>query len=30
MTMAEYEMKFLGFLKYMGFIKDDKVKYEGF
>jgi hypothetical protein len=24
MTMGEYENKFLGLLKYVGFIKDDK------
>jgi hypothetical protein len=26
MTMVEYEKKFLGLLKYVGFIKDEKVK----
>jgi hypothetical protein len=26
MTMAEYEKKLLGFLKYVGFINDEKVK----
>jgi hypothetical protein len=26
MTMAEYEKKFLGLLKYVGFINDEKVK----
>jgi hypothetical protein len=25
MTMVEYENKFLGLLKYVGFIKDEKV-----
>jgi hypothetical protein len=30
MTMAEYEKKFLGLLKYVGFINDEKVKYKGF
>jgi hypothetical protein len=29
-TMAEYENKFLGFLKYVGFIKDEKVKAQNF
>jgi hypothetical protein len=26
MTMAEYDNKFLGLLKYVGFINDEKVK----
>jgi hypothetical protein len=30
MTMAEYENKFLGLLKYVGFIKDEKVKIQRF
>jgi hypothetical protein len=30
MTMAEYENKFLGLLKYVGFIKDEKVKKQRF
>jgi hypothetical protein len=30
MTMEEYENKFLGFLKYVGFIKDEKVKIHRF
>jgi hypothetical protein len=30
MTMGEYENKFLGFLKYVGFIKDEKVKIHTF
>jgi len=30
MTMGEYENKFLGLLKYVGFIKDDKVKIPRF
>jgi hypothetical protein len=30
MTMAEYENKFLGLLKYVGFIKDAKVKIQSF
>ena len=28
--MAEYETKFLGMLKYVGFIKDEKAKVERF
>jgi hypothetical protein len=28
MTMTEYEKKFLGLLKYVGFIKDEKVMLE--
>jgi hypothetical protein len=30
MTMEEYEKKFLGFVKYVGFIKDEKVKIQRF
>jgi hypothetical protein len=30
MTMAECEKKFLGLLKYVGFIKDEKVKIQRF
>ena len=30
MTMAEYEKKFLGFLKYVRFIGDEKVKIQRF
>jgi hypothetical protein len=30
MTMAEYERNFLGLLKYVGFIKDEKVKIQMF
>ena len=30
MTMAEYEKKFLGLLKYVGFINDEKVKIQIF
>jgi hypothetical protein len=30
MTMIEYENKFLGLLKYVGFIKDEKVKIQRF
>ena len=30
MTMVEYENKFLGLIKYEGFIKGEKVKYIGF
>jgi hypothetical protein len=30
MTMGEYENNFLGFLKYVGFIKDEKVKIQRF
>jgi hypothetical protein len=30
MTMGEYENKFLGFLKYVGFIKDEKGKIQMF
>jgi hypothetical protein len=30
MTMAEYENKFLGLVKYVGFIKDEKVKIHRF
>jgi hypothetical protein len=30
MTMTKYENKFLGLLKYVGFIKDEKVKIEMF
>ena len=30
MTMAEYEKKFLGLLKYVWFINDEKVKIESF
>jgi hypothetical protein len=30
MTMTEYENKFLGLLKYVGFIKDEKVKIQRF
>jgi hypothetical protein len=30
MTMGEYENKFLGLLKYVGFIKDEKVKIQIF
>ena len=30
MTMLEYENKFLGLLKYVGFIKNEKVKIQGF
>ena len=30
MTMAEYEKKFLGFLKYVRFIGDEKVKIQIF
>jgi hypothetical protein len=29
-TMIEYENKFLGFLKYVGFIKDEKMKIHRF
>jgi hypothetical protein len=29
-TMVEYEYKFLGFLKYVRFIKDEKVKISRF
>jgi hypothetical protein len=29
-TMGEYERKFLGFLKYVGFIKDEKAKIKIF
>jgi hypothetical protein len=30
MTMDEYEMKFLDFLRYVGFIKDEMVKIRRF
>ena len=30
MTMEEYEKKFLGLLKYVGFINDEKVKIQRF
>jgi hypothetical protein len=30
MTMAEYEKKFLGLLKYVGFMNDEKVKIQRF
>jgi hypothetical protein len=30
MTMVEYENKFSGLLKYVGFIKDEKVKIQRF
>jgi hypothetical protein len=30
MTMGEYENNFLGLLKYVGFIKDEKVKIQRF
>jgi hypothetical protein len=30
MTMGEYEKNFLGLLKYVGFIKDEKVKIQRF
>jgi hypothetical protein len=30
MTMADYENKFLGLLKYVGFIKYEKVKIQNF
>jgi hypothetical protein len=30
MTMKEYDNKFLGLLKYVGFIKDEKVKIQRF
>jgi hypothetical protein len=30
MTMAEYEKKFLGLLKYVGFINDEKVNIQRF
>jgi hypothetical protein len=30
MTMVEYEKKFLGLLKYVGFINDEKVKIQIF
>jgi hypothetical protein len=30
MTMGEYEKTFLGLLKYMGFIKDEKVNIHRF
>ena len=30
MTMVEYEKKFLGLLKYVGFINDEKVKVQIF
>jgi hypothetical protein len=30
MTMVEYEKKFLGLPKYVGFIKDEKVKKQRF
>jgi hypothetical protein len=30
MTMEEYEKNFLGLLKYVGFIKDEKVKIQMF
>jgi hypothetical protein len=30
MTMGEYENKFLGLLKYVEFIKDEKVKIQKF
>jgi len=30
MTMAEYKKKFLGLLKYVGFIMDEKVKIQRF
>jgi len=30
MTMGEYENKFLGLLKHVGFIKDEKVKIQRF
>jgi hypothetical protein len=29
-TMAEYENKFLGLLKYVGFINDEKLKIQRF
>jgi hypothetical protein len=30
MTMTKYEKNFLGLLKYVGFIKDEKVKTQRF
>jgi hypothetical protein len=30
MTMGEYENNFLGFIKYVGFIKEEKVKIQRF
>jgi hypothetical protein len=30
MTMVEYEKKFLGLLKYVGFINNEKVKIQRF
>jgi hypothetical protein len=30
MTMTKYENKFLGLLKYVGFIKDERVKIDRF
>jgi hypothetical protein len=30
MTMEEYENKFMGLLKYVGFIKDEKLKVQRF
>ena len=30
MTMVKYENNFFGFLKYVGFIKDEKVKIQRF
>jgi hypothetical protein len=30
MTMTEYENNFLGLIKYVGFIKDEKVKIKMF
>jgi hypothetical protein len=30
MTMDEYDRRFLEFLRYVGFIKDDKVKIQRF
>jgi hypothetical protein len=30
MTMEEYEKKFLEILRYVGYIRDDKVKYTMF
>jgi hypothetical protein len=30
MTMEEYERKFLGMLRYVGFIKHEKVKVQRF
>jgi hypothetical protein len=29
-TMGKYEKKFLGLIKYVGFIKDEKIKIQRF